>query len=37
MGNNWLKRTERMLMKMHCMEEEKLECAISPLQDEAYQ
>ena len=37
MAKNWLERTERMLLQMHCMEEEKLECAISLLQDEAYQ
>ena len=37
MAENWLKRTERMLVQMHCMAEEKLECAISLLQDEAYQ
>ena len=34
---NWLKRTERMLRQMHCTPEENLECAISLLQDEAYQ
>ena len=37
MAENWLKRTERMLMKMHCTTEEKLECATSLLQDEVYQ
>ena len=37
MGENWLKRTERMLVQMHCTAEEKLECATSLLQDEAYQ
>ena len=37
MAENWLKRTERMLVQMHCTLEEKLECATSLLQDEAYQ
>ena len=37
MIENWLERTERMLVKMHCKTEEKLECATSLLQDEAYQ
>ena len=36
MAENWLKRTERMLVQMHCTSKEKLECAISLLQDEAY-
>ena len=36
-AENWLERTERMLVQMHCTAEEKLECAISLLQDEAYQ
>ena len=36
MAENWLERTERMLVQMHCIVEEKLECAISLLQDEAY-
>ena len=36
-AKNWLERTERMLVQMHCTVEEKLECAISLLQDEAYQ
>ena len=36
MAENWLERTERMLVKMHCTAEEKLECATSLLQDEAY-
>ena len=36
MVENWLERTERMLVQMHCMAEEKLECAMSLLQDEAY-
>ena len=34
MIENLLERTERMLVQMHCMTEEKLECAISLLQDE---
>ena len=37
MAKNWLERTERMLVQMHCTTEEKLECATSLLQDEAYQ
>ena len=37
MAENWLKRTERILVQMHCTAEEKLECATSLLQDEAYQ
>ena len=37
MAENWLKRTEKMLRKMHCTLEENLECATSLLQDEAYQ
>ena len=37
MAEYWLERTERMLVKMHCTAEEKLECATSLLQDEAYQ
>ena len=37
MVENWLGRTERILVKMHCIAEEKLECATSLLQDEAYQ
>ena len=37
MAENWFKRTERMLRKMHCTPEENLECAASLLQDEAYQ
>ena len=36
MEENWLKRTEKMLWKMHCTSEENLECATSLLQDEAY-
>ena len=34
MVENWLERTERMLVQMHCTVEEKLECVISLLQDE---
>ena len=37
MAENWLERIERMLVQMHCTTEEKLECATSLLQDEAYQ
>ena len=37
MAENWLERTEQMLVQMHCTTEEKLECATSLLQDEAYQ
>ena len=37
MVENFLKRTERMLQQMHCTPEENLECAISLLQDDAYQ
>ena len=37
MEKNWLERTERMLRQMHCTPEENLECAISLLQDDAYQ
>ena len=37
MVENWLERTQRMLVQMHCTAEEKLECATSLLQDEAYQ
>ena len=36
MVENWLEMTERMLVQMHCTTKEKLECAISLLQDEAY-
>ena len=36
MAKNWLERTERMLVQMHCTVEEKLEYVISLLQDEAY-
>ena len=31
MVENWLERTERMLVQMHCTAEEKLECATSLL------
>ena len=37
MAQNWLERTERMLVQMHCTPDEGLECATSLLQDEAYQ
>ena len=37
MAENWLERTERMLVQMHYTLEEKLECATPLLQDEAYQ
>ena len=37
MKENWLQKTERMLLQMHCTLEENLECAISLLQDDAYQ
>ena len=37
MAENWLKRTKSMLPQMHCTPEENLECAISLLQDDAYQ
>ena len=36
MAENWLEITERMLVQMHCTTEDKLECATSLLQDEAY-
>ena len=36
-AENWLERTKRMLVQMHCIVEERLECATSLLQDEAYQ
>ena len=36
-AENWLERTERMLVQMHCISEGKLECATSLLEDEAYQ
>ena len=31
MVENWLERTERMFVQMHCIAEEKLECATSLL------
>ena len=37
MAENWLERTERMLVQMHCTLDESLECVTSLLQDEAYQ
>ena len=37
MAENWLERTERMLVQMHCKSDESLECATALLQDEAYQ
>ena len=37
MAENWLERTERMLVQMHCTPDESLECATSLLQEEAYQ
>ena len=37
MAENWLERTERMLVQMHCTLDESLECATALLQDEAYQ
>ena len=37
MVKNWLEIIERMLRKIHCTLEENLDCAISLLQDEAYQ
>ena len=37
MAENWLERTERMLVQMHCTPDESLECATALLQDEAYQ
>ena len=37
MEKNCLERTERMLVQMPCTSKEKLECATSLLQDEAYQ
>ena len=37
MATNWLERTERMLVQMHCTPDESLECAAALLQDEAYQ
>ena len=37
MAKNWLKRTEQILVQMHCTPDESLECATALLQDEAYQ
>ena len=37
MAENWLERTERLLLQMHCTPKENLECATSLLHDEAYQ
>ena len=37
MAKNWLERTKRMLVQMHCTPDESLECATTLLQDEAYQ
>ena len=37
MAENWLERTERMLVQMHYTPDESLECATALLQDEAYQ
>ena len=37
MAENWLERTERMLVQMHCTPDDSLECATSLLQEEAYQ
>ena len=37
MAENWLERTEQILVQMHRTIEEKLECVTSLLQDEAYQ
>ena len=36
MTENWLERTERILVQMHCTPVESLECATALLQDEAY-
>ena len=36
-AENWLERTERMLVQMHCKAKERLKCATSLPQDEAYQ
>ena len=36
MAENWLERTERMLVQMHCTPDESLECTTSLLHDEAY-
>ena len=37
MVENWIERTERMLVQIHCTPDESLECATTLLQDEAYQ
>ena len=37
MAENWLERTERMLVQMHCTPNKSLECATALLQEEAYQ
>ena len=37
MAENWIERTERMLVQMHCTLYESLECKTALLQDEAYQ
>ena len=37
MAENWLERTELMLVQMHCTPDESLECATTLLHDEAYQ
>ncbi|KAL5801306.1 hypothetical protein ACOSQ3_032938 [Xanthoceras sorbifolium] len=33
----WFERTERILQQLHCMPEKSLECAVSLLQEDAYQ
>ncbi|KAL5733606.1 hypothetical protein ACOSQ2_033298 [Xanthoceras sorbifolium] len=33
----WFERTDRILEQMHCTPEERLECAVSLLQEDAYQ
>ena len=33
----WLERTERIMEQIYCTDEEKLECAVSLLQESAYQ
>ena len=33
----WLERTERIMDQIHCTDKEKLECAVSLLQESAYQ
>ena len=37
MVENWIERTEKMLVQMHCTPNESLECATFLLQEEAYQ